>query len=84
MDQIYKLFFLPTETVMQLHVPSADHVNDMPNCLHLWLPREEVIPRPPFGWSAEQIQTPPKDLQENSLSNEGVGNEETADQQSSV
>jgi hypothetical protein len=49
MSHIKGLFFRDTETVMQLHVPTADHVNDHPNCLHLWRPIFQEIPRPP-GW----------------------------------
>jgi hypothetical protein len=47
MEQIKRLFFDDTETAMQLHVPSADHVNDHPYCLHLWRPHHIEIPRPP-------------------------------------
>jgi len=35
------------ETVMQLHVPVAEHRNLHPNCLHLWRPLNERIPQPP-------------------------------------
>lgn len=49
MAHIKALFFDEDETVMQLHVPSADHVNDHPHCLHLWRPQKQDIPRPP-GW----------------------------------
>lgn len=76
MDQIYKLFFLPTEAVMQLHVPAGDHINDMPNCLHLWRPRDEGIPRPPFGWSAEQTTPPEQNLPQNTQNNEEVGSDD--------
>ena len=41
------LFWLPTETVMQLHVPEADHKNLHPFTLHLWKPKDHEIPRPP-------------------------------------
>lgn len=47
MSHIKGLFFRDDETVIQYHVPSADHVNDHPNCLHLWRPTEDAIPRPP-------------------------------------
>lgn len=40
-------FFTDLETVMELHVPRDDHVNDHPNCLHLWRPIDGIIPRPP-------------------------------------
>lgn len=49
MDHIKDLFFAADETVMQLHVPKSDHVNDHPYCLHLWRPTAQEIPRPP-GW----------------------------------
>ncbi len=48
MCQIKELFFLDTETAMQLHVPTAEHINDHPYCLHLWRPTNQTIPRPPF------------------------------------
>ncbi len=47
MAQIKDLFWGDSETVMQLHVPAADHVNDHPYCLHLWKPINQDIPRPP-------------------------------------
>lgn len=48
MDWVKNQFWLPIETVMQLHVPPCDHVNNHPYCLHLWRPRiGNVIPRPP-------------------------------------
>ncbi len=49
MSHVKGLFFNNDETVMQLHVPSVDHVNDHPFCLHLWRPIGIEIPRPP-GW----------------------------------
>lgn len=49
MEFVRHEFFLPTETVMQLHVPASDHINHHPHCLHLWRPHADVgqIPRPP-------------------------------------
>ena len=47
MEYIKRLFFRDDETVMQLHVPPADHVNMHPHCLHLWRPLTSEIPRPP-------------------------------------
>jgi hypothetical protein len=48
MDLIYTMFFRPGEAAMQLHVPSTDHVNHMPFCLHLWRPCGlKKIPLPP-------------------------------------
>ena len=46
MDHVKHMFFRDDETVMQLHVPSADHVNNHPYCLHLWRPQKAEIPRP--------------------------------------
>lgn len=41
------LFFTEAETVMQLHPPKADYVNNHRYTLHLWRPHDEAIPRPP-------------------------------------
>jgi len=40
-------FWNDGECVMQLHVPSSDHVNNHSHCLHLWRPLKGEIPRPP-------------------------------------
>ncbi len=48
MEFVKRLFFLPGETAMQLHVPPDDHVNCHPFVLHLWRPNDwREIPRPP-------------------------------------
>lgn len=47
MEQVKHLFFRDDETAMQLHVPSSDHINFHPYCLHLWRPQDADIPRPP-------------------------------------
>lgn len=47
MEQIAQLFFRDDETAMQLHVPTSDHVNNHPFCLHWWRPHDVAIPRPP-------------------------------------
>jgi hypothetical protein len=47
MDHIKRLFFLDTETAMQLHVPPSEHVNHHPYCLHIWRPLGVEIPVPP-------------------------------------
>lgn len=49
MSHVKGLFFRNSETVVEYHVPSSDHVNDHPNCLHLWRPTSVELPRPP-GW----------------------------------
>jgi hypothetical protein len=47
MAYIKHLFFNESETVMQLHVRSASHINMHPYCLHLWRPQNAEIPLPP-------------------------------------
>jgi hypothetical protein len=47
MQHVRDLFFRDDETVMQLHVPRVDHINQHPYCLHLWRPQRADIPRPP-------------------------------------
>ncbi|WP_341323396.1 hypothetical protein NSQ62_07950 [Solibacillus sp. FSL H8-0523] len=41
------LFFEEDEVVMQLHPAKKDHINNHPNCLHLWRPLTQEIPLPP-------------------------------------
>lgn len=41
------LFWDDTETVLQLHPPKADYINNHPHCLHLWKPLKAEIPLPP-------------------------------------
>ena len=49
MEFVKRAFFKDDETAMQLHVPSKEHINCHPYCLHLWRPTESAIPMPP-GW----------------------------------
>jgi hypothetical protein len=44
---VKSIFWDDDETVVQFHVPAADHQNLHPNCLHLWRPLLLIIPRPP-------------------------------------
>lgn len=46
MCQIKAIFWSDSECVMQLHPPEEDYVNNHPNCLHLWKPVGQEIPRP--------------------------------------
>lgn len=48
MSWIKSLFFDDEETVMQLHPPKSQYVNNHPYCLHLWRPIKENIPLPPL------------------------------------
>jgi hypothetical protein len=47
MEEVTRRFWAPEDTVMQLHVPVADHKNCHPYFLHLWRPMTAAIPRPP-------------------------------------
>lgn len=47
MDFVKRCFFHADETAVQLHVPDALHINQHPNCLHLWRPHAVKIPLPP-------------------------------------
>jgi hypothetical protein len=47
MEYVKRLFFLPGEVAMQLHVGESDHININPNVLHIWRPHDELIPLPP-------------------------------------
>lgn len=47
MEHVKRLFFREDETVMQLHVPTTDHISVHHFCLHLWRPIGMEIPRPP-------------------------------------
>lgn len=47
MEWVKRELFHPTDCVMQLHVPVADHKNCHPFCLHMWRPQNAEIPRPP-------------------------------------
>lgn len=48
MEYVKRMFFLPTEVAMQLHVPERDHINIHPHVLHLWRPLKGLnIPVPP-------------------------------------
>lgn len=47
MERVRRLFFEPTETVVQLHPPLGDYVNHHPHCLHLWRKVGAEHPLPP-------------------------------------
>jgi hypothetical protein len=47
MCRIKRAFWDDDETVIQLHVPQVEWVNDHPGCLHLWKPIGIELPRPP-------------------------------------
>ena len=47
MEWVKRKLWEDGDTVMQLHVPPAEHKNFHPYCLHLWRPIAAEIPRPP-------------------------------------
>jgi hypothetical protein len=47
MCYIKSLFWTDEETVMQLHPPRSQWINNHQYCLHLWKPLAESIPLPP-------------------------------------
>ena len=54
MEVVKRMFFAENETAMQLHVPESVHINQHPNCLHLWRPQsQEEIERIKTAWGNE-------------------------------
>lgn len=47
MCKVKALFWDDEDTVMQLHPPKSEWVNNHKFCLHLWRPIGQAIPRPP-------------------------------------
>lgn len=47
MCRLKEMFFRDDEVVVQFHPAKSEYVNNMPNCLHLWRPLNEVMPTPP-------------------------------------
>ena len=47
MCRLKNMFFHDDEVVVQYHPAKDDYVNNVPNCLHLWRPLNEVMPTPP-------------------------------------
>lgn len=47
MCYIKSLFWNDEETVIQLHPPKSQWINNHPHCLHLWRPIDIEIPLPP-------------------------------------
>lgn len=65
MKRVKRIFFEDHECVMELHVPSSEHINEHSFCLHLWRPTHKEIPRPP-GWMVGGM-TPEQALREMAL-----------------
>jgi hypothetical protein len=47
MDWVRRKLWEASDTVMQLHVPTSEHISLHPYCLHLWALIGASIPRPP-------------------------------------
>lgn len=47
MCRVKSFFWDEEDTVMQLHPPKSEWVNNHPYCLHLWRSQDREIPRPP-------------------------------------
>lgn len=47
MCKVKDVFFEPEEAVIQIHPPKSEHVNNMPNCLHLWRANDREMLLPP-------------------------------------
>lgn len=63
LEYVRRSFFRDDETVMQLHVPSSDHINNHDTCLHLWRPQaDEEIATIRSNWEAEGETWPYGDL----------------------
>lgn len=63
MCSLKDMFFKEDEVVVQYHPVKSEYVNNMPNCLHLWRPINEVLPTPPSimvgvkkGQTAEEVR----------------------------
>ena len=56
MEYVRRLFFKADETVMQLHVPTTDHINQHDFCLHLWRPQSDLeIARVRQEWGTKWV-----------------------------
>ena len=63
MCAVKDMFFEGDEVVVQYHPVKNEYVNNLPNCLHLWRPRNITMPTPPSimvgirkGQTAEEIR----------------------------
>lgn len=54
MCRVKALFWDDEDSVMQLHPPKSEWVNNHSFCLHLWRPIDVAIPRPPMYMVGQQ------------------------------
>ena len=47
MCQVKSMFWGDDESVMQIHPPKSEYINNHQFCLHLWRPVNQEIPMPP-------------------------------------
>lgn len=47
MEFLRRAFWLPEDTVFQLHPPLDQYINNHPYCLHLWRSWDQPVPMPP-------------------------------------
>ena len=47
MCHVKDLFFEPEDCVVQYHPKRSEYINNHRGCLHLWMPTEATLPRPP-------------------------------------
>jgi len=59
MCEVKDLFWDPGDTVMQIHPPHSDYINNHGGCLHLWQPLNQEIPRPPSEMVGLKELNPP-------------------------
>ena len=45
---VKNVFWEREETVIQYHPPQSEYINNHPYVLHLWKPKKQVIPLPPW------------------------------------
>ena len=63
LERVRRLVFRDDEVVMQLHVPTADHINAHHHTLHLWRPQADVeIAAVRTEWERSGEQWPYGDL----------------------
>ena len=58
MDRVKRLFFLPSETVVQFHVPEDEHISFHPFTLHLWRSWTQSYNLPPPEWVGPKTLSP--------------------------
>lgn len=74
MCRIKNIFFYPEEWAVQYHPAESEYVNNVPNCLHLWRPTDQVLPTPPswmVGAKAGQSMADARQIGDRELASRG-------------